>query len=141
MHVVLHDGVRAEDDVELAGARLLKQARPFGFREAAGEERPLDAAGFEQPGKRVGVLAGEDFGGRHEGGLLAVGDRDEHRVECDDRLAAADVALQQAVHGAVERHVGRDFGDGRFLARRSARTATAGGCGRRFSASPAGRML
>ena len=63
--------------------------------------------------------------------LLAVGDAHEHRVHGDDRLAAADVALQQPVHRAFVGHVGGDFLRWRPAGRPSARTATAARCGRR----------
>jgi hypothetical protein len=44
------------------------------------------------------VLLRQDFGGRHERRLQSVLHRDERREQCDDRLACADVALQQPVH-------------------------------------------
>jgi hypothetical protein len=34
-----------------------------------------------------------------------VGDAGQHGVEGDDRLAAADIALQQPVHGAIDGEV------------------------------------
>ena len=44
------------------------------------------------------MLLGEDLGRRHERDLEAVLHRDERRNQGDDRLAGADVSLQQAVH-------------------------------------------
>ena len=55
----------------------------------------LAASGFA---RAFAVLPGEDFGRGHQRRLLAVGDGQQHGVHGDDRLAAADVALQQAVH-------------------------------------------
>ena len=44
------------------------------------------------------MLLGEDLGRRHERDLQAVLHRDQRRQQRDDRLAGADVALQQPVH-------------------------------------------
>jgi hypothetical protein len=43
----------------------------------------------------AGVLLGQDLGGRHERGLVAALDGEQHGEERDDGLAGADVALQQ----------------------------------------------
>ena len=64
------------------------------------------------------MLPGQDFRRRHQRRLIAVGDAHQHRVQRDDRLAAADVALQQPVHRHVAGHVGGHFADRRLLARR-----------------------
>jgi hypothetical protein len=44
-----------------------------------------------------------------------VGHRQQHGVDGHHGLAAADVALQQAVHGQRRGHVGGDLGDGLLL--------------------------
>ena len=44
------------------------------------------------------MLLGEDLGGRHDRRLPAVLDRLQRGERRDDGLAAADVALQQALH-------------------------------------------
>ena len=61
------------------------------------------------------VLRGEDFGGRHQGDLVAVFDGDERGLHGDDGFAGADVALQQAAHGLGLAHVGDDFAEDAFL--------------------------
>ena len=61
------------------------------------------------------MLRGEDFGGGHHGDLVAVFDGDERGLEGDDGLAGADVALQQAAHGAGAAHVGDDFAEDALL--------------------------
>ena len=58
---------------------------------------------------RRGVLARQDLGRRHQGGLAAGLDRGQHGHQRDHRLAAADVALQQAQHALIARHVGQDL--------------------------------
>ena len=61
------------------------------------------------------MLFGEDLGGGHEGGLAAGLDGEEHGGEGDEGLPGADVALEEAVHGAVGFEVGADLADGAFL--------------------------
>ena len=71
------------------------------------------------------MLAGEDLGRGHHRGLAAGLDGGEHGEERDQRLAGADVALEEAVHPGRGGHVGGDLGDGAGLgvgrARRGAR--------------------
>ena len=57
------------------------------------------------------MLAGEDLG-RGEHRRLGAGlDRAQHRQQRDQRLARADVALEQAQHRRGLRHVAADFLD------------------------------
>ena len=57
------------------------------------------------------MLTREDFGRRHQRGLRAGFDGAEHGEEGDERLAGADVALQQAQHALRRRHVGVDLAE------------------------------
>ena len=66
------------------------------------------------------VLLGEDLGRRHERHLQAVLHRHERREQRDDRLAGADVALQQPVHRRGPLHVVDDLLRAPSAARRSA---------------------
>ena len=61
------------------------------------------------------MLLGEDFGRGEQCGLKFVGDGGEHGVERDDGLAAADIALEQAVHGVGGLEVLQDLPDGVLL--------------------------
>ena len=61
------------------------------------------------------MLGGEDFGGRHEAGLGAVVDSQQHAHESHEGFAAADVALHEAVHLATGAHVLADLADDAFL--------------------------
>ena len=64
-------------------------------------------------GPRVArVLLGQDLGRRHERGLVARADGQHHGREGDRRLAAPDVALEEAVHRLRPRHVVRDLPEG-----------------------------
>ena len=55
------------------------------------------------------MLAGEDFGRSEHGRLCARFDRLEHCEQGDQRLARSDIALQQAKHRSLLRHVAADF--------------------------------
>src|SRR5258705_48430 len=61
------------------------------------------------------MLHSKNFGGGHESGLAAVFDGDDGGLENDDSFAAADIALQQAIHGHPLFEVGGDFGEDTFL--------------------------
>jgi len=58
------------------------------------------------------MLAGEDFGWRHQGRLRAGFHRQQHGVQRHHGLAAADIALQQPQHALVRAHIASDFGIG-----------------------------
>ena len=121
--VRLDQRVRADDHRQLA-ARELAEDRP---RLAAGVDPVSSAArhglGAEQPLDVREVLLGERLGRRHQGGLAAVLDGSQHRVQRDDGLAAADLAHQQAAASGW-RAPGRRRSPGIARAgRRSGRTA------------------
>ena len=61
------------------------------------------------------VLLGERLRRRHQRALVARLDRAEERVQRDDGLAGADVALEQALHRPLGRKVGIDLRDRAFL--------------------------
>ena len=55
------------------------------------------------------MLLREELRRRHEGRLLTVGHRQQHGEQGDDGLAAADVALNEAVHREGAAHVGKNL--------------------------------
>ena len=59
---------------------------------------------LEQRSDRACVLARQHLGRRHDRGLVTGPDRDQTRVQRHERLAGADVALQQQVHRRGTRH-------------------------------------
>ena len=61
------------------------------------------------------MLLGERLGGRHQRALAACLDRAQQRVERDDGLARADVALQQPLHRHGLCEVEVDLGDRALL--------------------------
>ena len=64
------------------------------------------------------MLLGERLGRRHQRPLQPVLDRAEQRVKSDDRLAGADVALEEPLHRCRAREVGVDLRDRAPLVRR-----------------------
>ena len=61
------------------------------------------------------MLFGQDLGGRHERDLASAFDRLERGERSDDRLARADVALQQSLHRRRAFQVAADFGPNALL--------------------------
>ena len=118
-HLVLDEGVRADGDVDRAvGERrhdLLAGAAGHTVREQLDPQRAiaeqvarighLEVA--EQGPHAGGVLFGEHLGRRHQRTLMTALHRGEQHRHGDDRLAGADVALQQAVHRMRRRQVAR----------------------------------
>ena len=112
-HLLLNHGVRADHQRGLAGldqgqhlaARLLLLAagQP-GHALAARRKQRLQP--FDELGE---VLLGQDLGRRHQRALPAGVDGGAGRQRRDHRLAAAHVALQQAVHGLRGAQVARNF--------------------------------
>ena len=63
----------------------------------------------------AGVLLGQDLSGSHQRGLAARADGQQHRRHGDEGFPAADIALEQPVHGADAGKVFADLGDGALL--------------------------
>ena len=61
------------------------------------------------------MLHCQDLGGSHQDGLVTVSHGQQHRVLGNHGLAAADIPLQQPVHGDLPAHVGGDLGDHALL--------------------------
>ena len=65
----------------------------------------------EQGAHAGGVLLGEHLGRRHQRALVTALHRGEQRRDGHDRLAGADVALQQPVHRVRSGEIGLDLAD------------------------------
>ena len=81
----------------------------------AGEDGDLHPHAVEHTRDGGEMLAGEYLGGRHHAGLVAVVHGQQHRHQRHEGLAAADVALQQAVHLVARDGVLPDLPDDPFL--------------------------
>ena len=75
----------------------------------------LNAKPFDHTADRGEVLSGENLGRSHHTRLEPIVGRDEHRRESHHRLAATDVALQQAIHLATRDGVLTNLADHTFL--------------------------
>ena len=113
LHLLLDDGVRAHHQRRLAACDGGQHLAARLLLLAAGEPGHALAARLQQrrePVDQLGeVLLGQDFGGRHQCALPAGVDGDAGRQRGHHRLAAAHVALQQAVHGLHAAQVARNL--------------------------------
>jgi hypothetical protein len=116
-HLLFEQGMGAGDQQRLAGLEPRGDAAPLRRRGGAGQhlDRRPDRCG--EALERAGVLARQDLGRRHEGGLEAALDRVQRAQEPDHGLPAADVAHQHAVHRGLAAHVGDDLAECGFLIR------------------------
>ena len=92
-------------------------ARAF-FGDALVSSAHVTPSSAQMPSIVEEVLLGERLGRRHQRALAAVLDRAQQRVERDDRLARADVALQQPLHRHRALEVGVDLARRLLLVRR-----------------------
>ena len=113
LHLRLDDGMRADDQRRRAAFNGGQHGRALFLLLAASQPCHALATRRQQGGEPVGqlgeVLLGQDLGGRHQRALPAGVDGHAGGQRRHHRLAAAHVALQQAVHGLGARQVGGDF--------------------------------
>lgn len=114
LDVLLDERVGADDDAGLAGRRVEQGAttgrgvlatgeQRHGGAELGAAEHPALCEVSEHRRDRAVVLRRQDLGGGQQGGLTARVDGGEHGPQRDDRLARADLALQEPVHRPVGR--------------------------------------
>ena len=101
--------MRADDDVGLGRKVALS------LRRGARQQRARDAERAARLVEREEVLFRQRLGRRHQRALATRLYRTEQRVQRDDGLARADVALQQALHRDGSREIGVDLGDRTLL--------------------------
>ena len=107
---LLHQRVRADDQQRRAGSA----SRAATSRRAFARRLPVTSTGAMPSGSSSRVivprmLLGEQLGRRHDRRLDSRSPSRAAREQRHDRLAAADVALQQPVHAALAAHVGDDL--------------------------------
>ena len=106
------EGLGAHDDGRGPGAHRHAPPVGLGLRDAPREEHRREAGRREQRVEGAQVLLGERLGGDEHGGLGAGLDRLADRQDGDQRLARADLALQEAPHRARRGEVAADLPDG-----------------------------
>ena len=113
---VLEQRVGADHDLHGAFRQPAQHLLAFGALDAAGQHFHPHAGGVAQPHQGAQVLAGQDFGRRHDGGLAARLHRPQHGQHRHQGLAAADIALQQPQHAVGGGQVGVYLRQGGHLA-------------------------
>ena len=117
-HLLLDQRVRADDEAGFARRDLGEHLVALLALAAAGEPGDRDAERRQPADQLLQVLLGQDLGRRHQRALPAGVDRARRGQRRDDRLAGADVALQQAMHRNLAAEVGVDLGGDAALRRR-----------------------
>ena len=112
LDVALDQRVRADRDLRDAARDLVADLLRA---DGAGEQDAADAELGAERLERQEVLLGERLGRRHQRALPVVLDRAQQGVERDDRLAGADVTLQQTLHRCRAREVEVDLRDRALL--------------------------
>ena len=129
LHLLLEQRVGADHDPGLAAGGVEQRLGALGRGHRAGEQRDpgrlVGAAEHaalgevaEHRGDRAVVLLGEHLGRREQRRLAAGVDDPQHRPQRDDRLAGADLALEQPVHRVRPGEVVEDLLADLALARR-----------------------
>ena len=113
--LLLDQRVRADRDLHVARRDQLPDVRVLLRRQRAREERDADAELRADPLDREEVLLGEHLRRGHHRPLPVGLDGPQQGVQCDDRLARADVALQQPLHRRRLREITVDLGDRAIL--------------------------
>ena len=98
LHLLLHQRVRPDDQTAFAALDRRQQRPPLGRGDPAAQQRDAMARRCEPSRQGREMLLRKDLGGRHESDLESVFHGDERREHRDNRLAGADVALQQPLH-------------------------------------------
>ena len=132
LDLLLDERVRADGDVGLAAREPLADGAALRGRDRAREQLAADPQLVADALDGEKVLLGEGFRGRHQRALVPAFDRAQERVERDDGLPRADVALEEPLHRPVLAEVAADLGDGVLLV---------GGEGEREDGAVAGDQL
>src|SRR5579862_4361998 len=103
--------MRSEHRSDLAGGESTQHLVPCRARHAPGEKCMMYAEPPADPREAAPMLLGEQFSRRHHGRLMPTFNCAEHRPKRDERLAAADVAHQHAIHLVRPRKISTDFLD------------------------------
>ena len=108
-HGFLEDGVRPDQNVDLARRQRHQRGFPRLALVAAGQHPDLERQPRERLAQRLVMLASEDFGRSQHRRLRPRLDRDQHRHRRHQRLARADVTLEQSQHRRVLREITLDL--------------------------------
>ena len=128
-HVGLEQRVRADEDVDLAAARAASRISSRALPFSRPVSRPMRRPAFSASGAIVSTCwRASTSVGAIRAACAPASTAIAIAISATDRLARADVALQQAQHAVWRRHVGRDLGKRLHAASWSARTAARPRC-------------
>ena len=105
LHPFAHQGVGAHHKVGFVIADSGQCGAAGSGLHAAGQQGDPHPEGGKQPVEPLGVLRGQNFGRRQQRGLISRSDARPDGGSGYQRFAAAYIALQQAVHGGIARHI------------------------------------
>ncbi len=105
----------AEQEVDVAEGQPVEDFLARAAALAAGEDGDANAGSLRQGCDGFQVLAGEDFGRRHEGGLAPGLDHGGGGNQRHHGFAGTDVALQQPQHTLRQRQIVDDLVDRALL--------------------------
>ena len=109
LDLLLDERMRADRDVGLAARQPVADGAALRGRHGAREQLAADAEVVADSLDGEEVLLGQGLRRRHQRALVAVLDRPQERVERDDRLPRADVALQEPLHRPLIGEVAADL--------------------------------
>ena len=112
---VLDQRMRSDQYVDLAREQAFGEFRALLLLRRAGQQADAQADPLGHPHDRRIMLRRENLRRSHQAGLKAVVASQQHAHQCDERLAAAHIALQQAVHLMPGHGVLTDFADHALL--------------------------
>ena len=130
LELVLEQRVRAHDEQRLARGEARLQRPPLAGRRRPGHDGDGQPRVRDEAGDALAVLAREQLGGHEQRRLLPGLDRDTGREQRHDRLAAAHVPDDEAMHGSWPGEIGPYLRERRVLPggeRERQRGAHAGG--------------
>ncbi len=128
---VAEEGMRPDHEVDRAVCEAGQGDGPFAGTVAPGQHGEAQAGRFGERRDAGVVLASQDLGRGHQGGLAPGFDHAGGREQRHDRLAGTDVALEQPQHAARRRHIGPDLVERPLLASGQRRTGAPLRSGRR----------
>ena len=112
--------MRTHQDIHRAGHKIPQYRLPFLSLYRAREQLHPDTHPVKKTAQRLVVLRRQNLRGRHHARLATVVRSYEHGHQCDKRLSAAHIALQQAVHLPSAAHVAPHLAHHPFLRPRKA---------------------
>ena len=105
LHRVFNDGMGTDEYLHLACQQTVENLLAFLSLHHTSQQFHADGHVAQEVADGLQVLFGQDFRGRHDAGLIAVVQGDEHGHECHEGLARPYVTLQQTVHLPTAAHV------------------------------------